>query len=273
MTEGTAFTDADAAAAWNEGAEAWDAFVESGADYYRHEVHGPALLAACEPLRGRQVLDLGCGQGFFSRQLAKRGAQVVAIDLADELLALARARETEERLGIDYRKLSAAAVADHWPPDSFDVVAACMSLQDMADVSGALRGAFDVLRPGGRLVFSVPHPATDTPFRAWERDGTGRKQCLKVDRYFDTGPAVCRWDMPRLRYHWSTPYWRYTVSEWVALIVGAGFILSGMHEPRPTAEQVAANPQLEDCSRLPFFLLFVVQKPVSVPVAWHQDGA
>lgn len=190
MTDRTAFTDSDAVAAWNEGAEAWDAFVESGADYYRHEVHGPALLTACEPLRGRQVLDLGCGQGFFSRHLAKRGAQVFAIDLADELLALARARETREPLGIDYLKLSAADVANQWPPDSFDLVAACMSLQDVADVSGALCGASAVLRPVGRMVFSVPHPATDTPFREWERDEAGRKQWLKSDRYFETGSVA-----------------------------------------------------------------------------------
>lgn len=77
----TTFTDSDAAAAWNEGAGAWDEFIESGADYYRHEVHGPALLALCEPLQGRRVLDLGCGQGYFTRQLAARGAQVVGIDL------------------------------------------------------------------------------------------------------------------------------------------------------------------------------------------------
>jgi hypothetical protein len=94
---------------------------------------------------------------------------------------------------------------------------ACMSLQDVADVSGALHGEYAVLRSGGRLVFSVPHPATDTPYREWERDATGRKGCLKIDRYFDTGPAVCAWNMPRLTYHWSTPCWRHTLSEWVGV--------------------------------------------------------
>jgi hypothetical protein len=73
MTNRTAFTDSDAVQAWNEGAEAWDAFVESGADYYRREVHGPALLAACEPVRGRQVPDLGYGQGI-SRASRQRDA-------------------------------------------------------------------------------------------------------------------------------------------------------------------------------------------------------
>jgi 2-polyprenyl-3-methyl-5-hydroxy-6-metoxy-1,4-benzoquinol methylase len=148
-----------------------------------------------------RVLDLGCGQGYFSRQLASRGAQVAAIDVSTALLTLAETREYQRPLGIQYQCLSAASIADQWPAESFDLVAACMSLQDMADVPATLRGAAALLRPGGRLVFSVPHPATDTLAREWERDETGRKQSLKLDRYFDTGPGVCHWNMSRLTYH------------------------------------------------------------------------
>lgn len=230
--------------------------------YYRHEVHGRALLAACEPLQARRVLDLGCGQGYFTRELARRGAEVSGIDVADGLLELAKARESREPLGIDYRRLSASTVADHWPAGTFDLVAACMALQDVADVGGALRGVYTVLRPGGRMVFSVPHPASDMPLREWERDGAGQKRYLKVDQYFETGPTVCHWNMPRLRYHWSTPYWRYTLSEWVALATGAGVAITMLHEPRPTAAQVTASPNLDDGSRVPFFLIFDLGKPV-----------
>lgn len=257
------FTDSNATAAWNEGARAWDEFVESGADYYRHEVHGPALLSACEPLEGREVLDLGCGQGYFSRQLAGRGARVTAIDVSDGLLALARAREVRERLAIHYRELSGAAVGDHWPPGRFHLVTACMSLQDMADVRAVLRSALAVLRPRGRMVFSVPHPATDTPFREWERDAAGRKRYLKLDRYFETGPGQLDWNMPRLTYHWSTPRWRHTLSEWARLVVEAGFTIRSLEEPRPTADQVAANPHLDDCSRMPYFLVVRLSKPAT----------
>ena len=136
---------------------------------------------------------------------------------------------------------------------------------------GVLRGAFAVLRPGGRMVFSVPHPATDTPFREWERDGAGRKRYLKLDRYFETGAHVNHWNMSRLTYHWSTPCWRYTLSEWVALVVDAGFTIRHLQEPRPTASQVAANPRLDDCSRMPFFLIFDLWKPAaSIPELVNQ---
>ena len=254
------FNDAEAAAAWNAGAEAFDVFVESGADYYRHQVHGPALLSACEPVAGLRVLDLGCGQGFFSRLLASRGALVIGVDVAADLVSIAQAHEARSPRGIEYRALSAARVSGAWPAGSFDLLTSCMAIQDMADPAAALRSAHAVLTPGGRLVFSVPHPATDPPFRAWERDAAGQKLWMKLDRYFETGPAVCDWNMPRLTAHWKTPYRRFTLTEWTRLVRDAGFVIDRLEEPRPSALQVVANPRLDDCRRMPFFLIFVLEK-------------
>lgn len=260
MDQAKPFTDADARAAWNAGAQAWNKFVESGADYYRHEVHGPALLAMCEPVAGLDVLDLGCGQGFFSRQLARRGAGVTGIDISEEQIAFARQHEERAPLGVEYRILSATKVSVRWPDECFDLVTACMSLHDMADVGAVLKGAFAVLRTGGRIVFSVPHPLTSTPVREWERDEAGNQRALKIDRYFDSGPTVCHWSMQRLTYHWDAPTWRYTLAGWSQLVAEAGFLIRRLDEPRPTKEQVQRNPHLEDCYRLPAFLIFELVK-------------
>jgi SAM-dependent methyltransferase len=241
--------------AWDAGAEAWDEFVESGADYYRTEVHGPALLVACGEVGELPVLDLGCGQGWFSRQLARRGARVIGVDLSPAMLAHARRHEKEEPLGIEYVELDAAQVHRSWAPASFELVTACMSIQDMSDPKEAIEGAARLLPIGGRLVFSVPHPFSEMAYREWERDEEGNKLSLKVDRYFDSGPGTLQWDMPRLRYSWETPRWRLSLSEWSTAVRGAGLVMAGLREPRPTAEQVARRPELEDCRRLPYFLV------------------
>lgn len=254
------FSTEEARRGWDAGAEAWDEFVESGADYYRVEVHGPALLEACGEVAGLRVLDLGCGQGWFSRQLARRGARVVGVDLSAAMLAHARRHEDEEPLGIEYVELDAARDPGRWPPGSFDLGTACMALHDMADAQGAIRGSWRVLSEGGRLVFSLPHPFSEMAHREWERDQAGTKLSLKVDGYFEGGADTLQWDMPRLRYPWETPRWRLTLSEWTGLVREAGFVLVGLREPRPTANQVARRPELEDCRRLPYFLVIEAAK-------------
>ena len=250
----------DVAAGWRDGAEAWGRFVRSGADYYRHLVHGPALLEACGGVAGLDALDLGCGEGYFARELARRGARVTGVDFCGPLVAMAREEEAREPLGVAYHELDARRIGERWGAGAFPLVTACMSLQDMEDARAVLAAVHDVLEPGGRFAFSVPHPANDWPTREWERDAAGRKTWLKVDRYFETGPAVMDWSMPRLAYRWKTVYWRRTLEEWWGLVTGAGFQVLGLAEPRPSAADVAKEPRLEDCSRAPYFLVWVVER-------------
>lgn len=250
------FDDETARTAWEYGAEAWRQFVRSGADYYRTALHGPALLRACEPRRGETALDVGCGEGYFARALAREGMVVTGIDITPALLAFAREQEASEPLDIRYVQASAMALASCFGAESFDLVASCMAVQDTSDPAACLAGAARLIRPKGRIVFSVPHPATDTPVRDWIRDDQRRKLALKVDRYFDTGPAVCSWTMDRLAYHWTTPCWRRTLEEWSAMIADAGLVIERMLEPRPGPEVLAVRPELDDCARLPYFLIF-----------------
>ncbi|HYO30050.1 MAG TPA: class I SAM-dependent methyltransferase [Thermomicrobiales bacterium] len=254
----------DPAAAWGAAADAWDAFVESGADYHRTELHGPALLEACGDVRGLRALDLGCGQGWFSRQLAGRGAYVVGVDAAAPMLAHARRHEAERPLGIAYHHLDAAAIDGHWPPGSFDLVTACMVLHDLPNPGEVLSAARRVLTETGRLAFSIVHPVTSVPPAEWVRDDSGRKGPLRVDRYFDSGPFRLRWAMARLTAHWDVTNWHWTLTEWSDLIEGAGFRIERLREPRPTATQAAANPSFEPARRLPYFLVVELsQRPAA----------
>ena len=252
---------ADPAAAWDAAAGAWDGFVETGLDYWRTEVHGPALLAACGDVRGQRVLDLGCGQGWFSRQLAQRGAHVVGVDFSAAQLANARRHEAAYPLGIAYCQLDAALVGEQWPAASFDLVTACMALHDSPDTARILAAARQVLSPAGRVAFSIVHPVTAAPVHEWERDAEGQKRGLRIDHYFESGPYVIDWNMARLTTHWSTPQWHRTPTEWSTLVSEAGFAITRLAEPRPTPEQAAGNPKMIPATRIPYFL-FVVLLPV-----------
>jgi SAM-dependent methyltransferase len=250
---------ADPATAWDAAAPAWDDFVETGLDYWRTEVHGPALLAACGDVAGRRALDLGCGQGWFSRRLAAHGARVVGIDLSSAQIDNARRHEAAHPLGIVYERRDAVRIAERWPPGSFDLIAACMSLHDTAHAGAILRAARQILAADGRIAFSITHPVTSGPDTGWTRAPDGSKGARWLDRYFETGPAVLHWRMARLPRHWSTPQWHRTLSEWSALVRAAGLTIDQLDEPQPTPDQIARDPRLEPARRVPYFLIVTLR--------------
>jgi len=116
-----------------------------------------ALLALVGDIRNLRVLDVACGHGRVSRELARRGARVLAIDLSKELIDRAIDAERDHPLGIRY--LCADATSSEAIGDvTFDAVACNYGLSDIDDLDGALSTVQRVLPPGGVFVFSVLHP-------------------------------------------------------------------------------------------------------------------
>jgi hypothetical protein len=111
-----------------------------------------------------------------------------------------------------------------------------------------------VLRSGGRFVASITHPFSDTPYRAWERDASGRTRWLCVDRYFERGPIDYAWT--GWPYDFKTTALHVPLEDWFAWIVRAGFTVRGYHEPRPSEEAVRRRPDLEDATRVPYYAMF-----------------
>jgi 2-polyprenyl-6-hydroxyphenyl methylase/3-demethylubiquinone-9 3-methyltransferase len=105
-------------------------------------------------LRGARVLDLGCGGGLLSEALAGAGADVTAIDLAPDLLKIARLHGLESGIRVDYRQVSAEALAAE-APGAFDAITCMEMLEHVPDPASILRACATLLRPGGRLLVST----------------------------------------------------------------------------------------------------------------------
>jgi SAM-dependent methyltransferase len=116
-----------------------------------------ALFDLLEPVNDLSVLDLACGHGRISREIARRGGRVVGVDLSEKLIDQARAIDANEPLGISYIKADAASPSI-LPGQAFGAVVSSFGLSDIDDLDGALATVARVLLPMGRFVFSILHP-------------------------------------------------------------------------------------------------------------------
>lgn len=105
-------------------------------------------------LTGQRVLDVGCGGGLLSEALAKAGAQVTAIDLAPELVKVARLHTLESGVQVDYQVKAVEALAAE-RPGSFDAITCMEMLEHVPDPAAIIAACATLLRPGGRLFVST----------------------------------------------------------------------------------------------------------------------
>jgi SAM-dependent methyltransferase len=259
--------DRDVGRLWNENAEVWTRLARAGYDVYRDVLNTPAFLAMLPDVVGLYGLDLGCGEGHNTRLIAKRGARLVAVDIAEVFVKHAREEEEREPLGIDYRVSSALELP--FPDRHFDFVTAVMCLMDMPNVERVVAEAFRVLKPGGFLQFSITHPCLDMPHHRNLRDDAGRTYAYEVGGYFhplegdvaewtfSATPADVRRDLPKFK----VPRFTRTLSQWFNLLVETGFRIERVLEPCPTDAVVERCPAVQDAQVVPYFLHVRVRKP------------
>ncbi|MFG6160461.1 bifunctional 2-polyprenyl-6-hydroxyphenol methylase/3-demethylubiquinol 3-O-methyltransferase UbiG [Halomonas sp. 1390] len=112
------------------------------------------FIDARSGLAGRRVLDVGCGGGILAEAMAHRGAEVTGIDLGEAPLAVARLHAGDQGVGVDYRHISAEAMAEAHPGE-FDVVTCLEMLEHVPDPASVVRACVALVKPGGQVFFST----------------------------------------------------------------------------------------------------------------------
>ena len=169
-------------------------------------------------LRGKRVLDLGCGNGAAAINFGHQGAIVIALDGSDARLAEARARAERAEVKVEWRKGDLADLA-FLRAESIDVAFSADAIAEVDDAARLFRQVQRVLKPSGPFVFSYEHPI-----------GLCISASGVVERsYFEPGPVtVDRGGEP-------VPVYARTIGEVFTELGRAGFRVDTILEPRPDA--------------------------------------
>jgi ubiquinone/menaquinone biosynthesis C-methylase UbiE len=211
----------------------------------------PALQTLLPHLRGRRVLDLGCGFGWFCRWARQQGAaHVLGIDVSEKMLARARATTEDSAITYVWGDMEQLEL----PAQSLDLVYSSLALHYVEQLSRLMSRVYRALVPGGSLVFSVEHPIFTAPSDPkWSLDTGGRK-IWPIDRYLDEGPRSTDWLANGvIKQH-------RTLATYFNMLIRLGFSITHVEEWGPNEEQIAATPPWADERQRPPFLLVAARR-------------
>ncbi|GAB4512841.1 MAG: class I SAM-dependent methyltransferase [Anaerolineae bacterium] len=251
--------DMDMRDAWNRSSAAYQAQARIRTDTATYGPWCPteADLRLLGDVKGKRILEVGCGGGQCSIAFARQGAQCIGIDLSDEQIAYARRLAAQEGVKVDFHQGRAedlTGIGD----GSQDAVFSAYALQYVRDIERALSEMARVLRPGGRLVFSLDHPFRDC---FWDPD-LDEETGTPARSYFQRGAMDWRFSQTGVvmrSYHW-------TVGDWVRMIRNAGLDLVMILEPAPVfseEDELAWGESFpfEMARLIPQTIIFVADKP------------
>jgi SAM-dependent methyltransferase len=181
---------------------------------------------------GQIICDLGCGEGHLLRICEKRGALLVGVDISRAMLAAACSKRDGDYVLTDAQSLNAFAAS------AFDVVVSNLALMDIPDLASTYQGIHNILKAGGRFVFSILHPCFQSPYTRIEETGRFISRYATEGQWFSDGTGIRA----------KVGAYHRTIATYVNSLVEIGFMIEKIVEPTlppDTYPEMSQNVQIE----------------------------
>lgn len=212
-------------------------------------LEAPIIRELLGNVRNLDILDLGCGDGGFGKEVLTAGARsYLGVDGSHRMI------ESSKVVLAGTGATTIECALEDWEPPtaSFDRVTARLVLHYIQDLPYLLAGVYRALRPNGAVVFSVEHPVITSSDKAWI--GGGERQDWIVDEYFRTGRRVTTWmGHDVVKYH-------RTIEDHFRALLSAGFSMEAIRESDPQRPNFQNETTYLRRQRIPLFLFMVGRK-------------
>ena len=239
----------DNLAAWDKVSAAYQegARLPTTVAHYGPDIPTEAELHLLGDVKGKRILELGCGGAQCSIAFVKQGAIAIGVDFSARQLAYARALAQAEEVRVDLREGDLADLA-FLSAESIDTVFSANALQYVDDLGRTFRQVHRVLKNGAPFVFSVPHPAYGLI------DDRNDAAPTVTRSYFDPEPVEV------VRYGVAFSEYPHTFSELYMNLVRASFRVDQVLEPAPLANAPRSSEWRASFTRLPPTLVIRARK-------------
>ena len=211
-------------------------------------IEKPAIFSLLPDLRGKSVVDLGCGYGENCKAFVSMGAdKVVGIDISQKMLEVAKSENASGN--ISYKNMCLENISDIG--ERFDVAISSLAVHYVEDFIKLAKDVYDLLNPTGVFIFSQEHPFTTAPLAGagWIKDPNGRTECYRLSDYSVSGIRNVAWIVDNVvKYH-------RTFSDIINWLIAAGFHIKNVVEPVASRETIEKLPGYANNLHKPDFLI------------------
>jgi len=199
--------------------------IEDGKDLSFKFVLAPCIFDLSKPSNFENVIDLGCGVGFLTKELAQKARYIVGVDMSRESVNVTL-EQCSNLVNVEVVNATIEEYVSSYQDTLFSLAIANMTLMTVLDLDTVVEAIAKILRPGGHFVFTITHPCF-WPFY-WKyafEEWFNYKKEITIEAPFKTSLATCN---GLVTTHVHRPLERYTSS-----LIKAGFVIDKVMEPLP----------------------------------------
>ena len=212
-------------------------------------IEKPIIEELLGELFGKQLLDLGCGDGRYGKELLIKGvAKYIGVEGSKRMSDLAK----KNLEGFDYEILNKDLIEIELTKEAYDIVLSRLVFHYIEDLDKIFRKIHKSIKRDGVFVFSVEHPIITSNYESYHKEV--KRGNWIVDNYFSMGERVNKWiDKEVIKYH-------KTIEEYWSLIKKSGFEILEIKESKPRKSNFEDESEYDRRKRIPLFMIFKLKK-------------
>lgn len=219
------------------------------ADSPNNAIEGPIVFELLGDVTGTSILDIGCGDGSFGKELIQNGAtEYIGVEGSEKMVEAAKANLKAMNGNVIKDSMETYA----YPENAFDIVTSRFAIHYVADINQLFRSIHKSLKGNGKFIFSIQHPLTTSSFLS-KQTGEKRENWI-VDNYFIDGEREEPWiDHVVIKFH-------RTIEQYFTALRNEGFTILELREGNPKRQHFSSEEEFKRRQRIPLVLAFACEK-------------